>query len=127
MDKEEKELSKTIDEVIHSISDIADQWMTEGEGYKDLFKKSNDTDGVVLNLIDKVEMLTLEASAVLENKFGITKCGDDLYRFLLGSALLDHVLEKKIIEKQGHSCCVDKTHFLIGKKFKELVDKYNKI
>lgn len=118
---------KVLDEVIHSISDLADEWLTEGEDYKDLFKKSNSFDGVIINLIDKIETLTLQASAVLENKFGIKNCGNDLYHFMLGSALLDTVLEKKIIEKHGHVCCVDKTHFLIGKKFKELVDKYNKI
>jgi hypothetical protein len=123
----EKVLSKNIDKVIHHISDLADKWLTEGEDYKDLFKKSNSSDGVIINLIDKMEMLTLQAGAVLENKFGIKNCGEDLYCFMLGSALLDHVLEKKIIEKHGHVCCVDKTHFLIGKKFQELVDKYNKI
>ena len=118
-------MKNAIKDVIDGILEVADKERKQSEPYKDMFKR---TDGkpfcVQLSTVESEMMsVVLNYSAILEENG--YKLSNEGFQFLYSLPLLAHVLEKDIAEKEGMTCCVDKTYRLLHTEFMKHITKEN--
>lgn len=122
MNKEQNP-TEVMNEVVEDILDLADKQRKSSEPYKDLFERTSGKPipiqlrEVHNDLIDVV----LNYAKILQGEG--YKVSNDIYDMLLALPILADRLEGDICKKDGLSCCVDKTYYILEKEFTKKLQK----
>lgn len=125
--KEEGEKNmEGIKSVIAGILEVADRERKESKPYKDIFKRTSGKPFCVQLMTVENEMMSvvLNYCKILEENG--YKLSNEAFIFLYSLPILAKALEKDIREKEGSSCCVDKTYTLLHKEFYKLITHIKK-
>lgn len=120
--KESVPATEKIKEVIQMLGESACEEMQKEEPYKDLFSKSDTLESLLRETKHNMMKYILYASNILEKKFE-QKCNDEAFYILLGLPLFVEQLGKRIEEKEGFSCCVDKTFYILSEVLTKIMNK----
>jgi hypothetical protein len=118
-------MKKELEIIIKGILAVADRERKQSKPYKDLFKQTSGKPFPV-----QLSAVSLAMSDVVRNYIDILnqngyKLSDEGYRFMLSLPILYSVLEKDIQEKEGRSCYVDKTSYILYREFKKYISPIN--
>ena len=117
----EETFKENLESVIGGILEVAQKERESSEPYKNLFKR---TEGKTLDFsLHEIERdmvgSVLNATSILKKQgYKVTNEG---YDFLLALPILAQKLEEDIRQKDGFSCCVDKTYHLLRREFEKLI------
>ena len=109
---EDEDFNKALEEVIGSIMERADAERAKEKPYQDMWAASEQG---LKSLIDEAHNqcshVIIGLCDVIKKKFNI-RMTNKLYDLLKALPFAWKKVEKTIIDKEGHSCCIDKTRFL---------------
>ena len=106
--------------VMEGILEMADKERQADPKYIEMFKKGTSFGGLISEVEHQMEGPALDACDVLKKKFGV-KCTNEVYNFILSIPLLSSLLEKKIMNMEGSTCCVDKTHYIMSAVLEKII------
>ena len=116
---EDKKFDEALKEVITSLLTQAEEERLKDPKYQDLFKKSTDYGSLLRETEHNMNSAILDSCEVLKEKFGVNKIDNNTWEFFLALPILEHLIQKSIEEKEGRSCCVDKTYYILSNLLKK--------
>lgn len=108
--------ANALSNVMSGIIAFGDEQRRREQPYKDLFDSfsNNGYRGLLRTLERDMIKLILDAILVIEDKTG-KNISRQTYELLLALPFIKEHLERDISKKDGISCCVDKTYFLLDR------------
>lgn len=104
-------------EIMNGILEIADKERRETDSYKDLFKSSENIEGLLREAEHRMVGVVLDTYTAYKDRYG--EDNKILYRILLALPFITRGLTDDIRLKEGSACCVDKTYHLLSKHILE--------
>lgn len=111
--------NKVLKKVLEGLYDTIAKERRASTPYKDLFKKSDDMSEFLREINHKMMSIILNASQVLLDKYH--ECPNEVYDILKALPLISDYMEKRVIEEEGLTCCVDKVYYLLSQRMNELL------
>lgn len=111
--------NKVLKKVLEDLYDVIAKERRASTPYKNLFKKSDNMSEFLRDINHEMMNIILNASQVLLDKYH--ECPNEVYDILKALPLVSDYMEKRVIEEEGLTCCVDKVYYLLSQRMNELL------